>query len=94
MFELGQYVFRKETIIVGVPSRQSPNAFMEVTPFTLPESGLQGSISNAVQYMLPEAPAAMVLRPDHPITAEQFRNRGGDLETPPRFALELIAAGR
>jgi hypothetical protein len=32
--------------VVGVPPAQSPNAFMEATEFTLPESGIRGYISN------------------------------------------------
>ncbi|MCD8193434.1 MAG: S41 family peptidase, partial [Tannerellaceae bacterium] len=39
--------------IVGVPSSQAGNTFMEVTPFKLPHTGVEGSISNAVQILYP-----------------------------------------
>ncbi|HTS26578.1 MAG TPA: hypothetical protein VMH81_11935 [Bryobacteraceae bacterium] len=31
--------------VVGVPSAQSPNAFMGGTEFVLPESGIKGMVS-------------------------------------------------
>lgn len=76
--------------VVGVPSAQAPNAFMEVTEFQLPESGLRGSISNSVQLFLPETPGARVFPPDHLVTYKQYRRHGFDLQTPLRVALDLL----
>jgi hypothetical protein len=59
--------------VVGVPPGQAPNAFMETTPFTLPESRLEGTISNSAQVCLPDDPGATELLPDVPLTYEQAR---------------------
>ena len=80
--------------VVGVPSAQSPNAFMEQTEFTLPESKLRGSISNSAQVFLPDDPHARVLEPDYPVTIETYRKYDLDLDTPLRYALDLLQAGR
>ncbi len=50
--------------VVGVPSAQSPNAFMGGTEFTLPESGIRGLISQGMQLFMPRDPKANVYRPD------------------------------
>jgi hypothetical protein len=79
--------------VVGVPPRQSPNAFMEVTPFSLPESGLRGSISNAVQHMLAQDRTTDVFQPGFPVTAEIFR-RFAEADDPIlSYALELLGRG-
>jgi hypothetical protein len=79
---------------VGVPPMQSPNAFMELTEFTLPESKLRGSIANALQLYMPENPKADTFPVTHPLTCEVFRRYGLDSETALRYALDLVAAGK
>jgi hypothetical protein len=79
---------------VGVPPMQPPNAFMEVTEFTLPESKLDGSIANALQLFMPEDPKADTFPVTHPLTWEVFRRYGLDSETALRYALDLVAAGK
>ena len=76
---------------VGVPPSQSPNAFMEVTEFTLPESKLHGSIANSLQLYMPENPKADTFPETHPVTYEVFLRYGFDRETTLRYALDLIA---
>jgi len=78
---------------VGVPSSQSPNAFMELTDFILPESKLRGSIANSLQLFMPENPKADTFPVDHPLTWEVFQRYGFDSETAVRYALDLVAAG-
>lgn len=52
-FHYAFYLWKMGATLVGVPSSQAPNTFMEVTPFELPYTGLKGSISNTAQYFLP-----------------------------------------
>lgn len=80
--------------VVGVPSSQSPNAFMEMTEFVLPESGLRGSISNSVQIFDPDNPKADVFHPDFEVTYSIFKKYDFDEETPLRYALDLIEEGK
>jgi hypothetical protein len=79
---------------VGVPPSQSPNAFMETTDFTLPESKLRGFIANSLQLYMPEEPKADTFPVDHPLTCEVLQRYGFDRETAVRYALDLIAAGK
>jgi hypothetical protein len=80
--------------IVGVPSAQAPNTFTSGDPFTLPESGLTGSISNGAQIFMPVEPNARILTPDFPVDWQTFRKYNFDEQTILRYALDLIAAGR
>jgi hypothetical protein len=80
--------------VVGVPSAQSPNAFMEGTEFTLPESGIKGLISNGMQMFMPNDPKANVYHPDFEVSYSVFAKYGGDADLSLRYALDLIAAGK
>jgi hypothetical protein len=80
--------------LIGVPSGQSPNAFMQVTPFTLPESHLTGSISNSTQEFLPGTPDVRVLKMDFPATYAVFRSYGFDEDSSLRYALDLLRKGK
>jgi len=63
--------------VVGIPSGQAPNTFMEVTPFYLPNSGLDCSVSNAFQQFLPaNHPCAKTLWPSIMPTYEDYRKYG------------------
>ncbi len=73
------YLWKMGATVVGVPSSQAPNAFMEVTPFTLPYTGLRGSISNSAQVYLPtDDPRANVFWPDIMLTPDDYRRYGFD----------------
>ena len=64
-FHLAFYLWQMGAKIVGITSGQAANSFMESTPFTLPNTGIQGSISNSIQVMLPPAhPYAKSLTPE------------------------------
>ncbi len=52
-FHYAFYLWKMGAVIVGVPSRQTPNTYMEVTEFELPYTKIKGSISNSIQYYLP-----------------------------------------
>jgi hypothetical protein len=80
--------------VVGVPSAQSPNAFMEGTEYVLPESGIKGLISNGMQMFMPHDPKANVYHPDYELTYSIFAKYGGDTDASLRYALDLLAAGK
>jgi hypothetical protein len=80
--------------VVGVPSAQSPNAFMEGTEYVLPESGIQGLISNGMQLFMPQDPKANVFHPDFETTYSVFAKFNGDQDASLRYALDLLAAGK
>jgi hypothetical protein len=81
--------------VVGVPSAQSPNAFMEGTEYLLPESGIKGQISNGMQLFMPHDPKANVFHPDFEVDYATFAKYGGDADTAIRYALDVaVAAGK
>jgi hypothetical protein len=80
--------------VIGVPSAQSPNAFMEGTPFVLPESGIQGQISNGTQMYMPKDPRANVFHPDFETTYSTDAKYDAGPDASLRFALDLLAAGK
>lgn len=64
-FHYAFYLWKMGATVVGVPSMQAPNTFMEQTFFQLPNTKLNGSISNAVQiYLSAKNPRAKVFWPD------------------------------
>jgi hypothetical protein len=78
--------------VVGVPSAQSPNAFMEGTEYVLPESGIRGLISNGTQMFLPRDPKATVFHPDFEVSYSVLAKYGGDTDTALRYTLDLLKA--
>ena len=52
-FHYAFMLWKMGATVVGVPSGQAPNTFMEQTLFKLPYTGIEGSISNSVQIFLP-----------------------------------------
>jgi hypothetical protein len=93
-FQFLYYLHHMGAKSVGVPPQQSPNAFMEITEFTLPESKLRGSIANSLQLYMPEDPKADTFLVTHPLTYEVFRHYGFDSEAALRYALDLVAADK
>ena len=60
--------------VVGVPSGQAPNTFMEVTRFKLPNTSLECSASNSLQSCFPaDHPMAKVLTPDIQLSYDDYR---------------------
>lgn len=81
--------------IVGVPSSQAGKTFMESTPFTLPESGIQGSISNSLQCMFPnDSSRDKILIPDFCMKANDFARYSYDVDAELLYALDLISSGK
>ena len=81
--------------IVGVPSSQAGSAFVDVTPFELPQSKLSGSIARTAQILFPEdASRGRVLAPDYPLSWRDFAVYEFDEHAEVRFALDLIKRGK
>jgi hypothetical protein len=93
-FHMMAYLRDMGATVLGVPSSQSPNTFMETTEFKLPESGLRGSISNSTQIFTPDDPKANVFHPDCEVTYSIFKKYDFDEETSLRYALDLISEGK
>ena len=90
-FHFTYMLWKMGATIVGVPSSQAPNTFMESTPFTLPNTGIQCSVSNAIQRFFPaEDPRAKVFRPDWAPTWEDYRRLGFDSRADLLYILEKI----
>ena len=60
--------------VVGVPSGQAPNTYMEVTRFKLPNTGLECSVSNSLQSCFPtDHPMAKTFTPDIQLSYDEYR---------------------
>lgn len=78
-FHYAFYLSKMGAEIVGETSSQAPNCYMEVTPFTLPLTGLSGSVSNAMQVFLPgDDPRSKEFTPDITLTYDDYRSYGFD----------------
>lgn len=88
-FHYAFYLWRMGATVVGVPCRQAPNTFMEQTPFRLPRTGIEGSISNSAQYFLPPADRrARTFYPDWMPAYEDYVKYGFDADTEIRYLLD------
>ena len=77
--------------IVGTSSSQAPNTYMETTPFVLPNTKLNGSISNSLQLYLPiDDPRANQLRPDWELTYDDYWKYGFDEQAEVLYLLDKI----
>ena len=92
-FHFTYMLWKMGATVVGVPSSQAPNTFMESTPFTLPNTGIQCSVSNAIQRFFPaDDPRAKVFRPDWTPTWEDYRRLGFDSRADLLYILEKISS--
>jgi len=77
--------------IVGIPSSQAPNTFMETTQFNLPYSGLDCSVSNSLQTFLPEDDVrANILYPDWMINYNDYKAYNFDTNTAILYTLDHL----
>ena len=85
------YLWKMGAKIVGVPSGQAPNTYMEVTHFSLPRTKLGGSISNSMQLFLPaDDPNAKQVMPDILITCDDYRRYHFDDQAEVLYLLDYI----
>lgn len=90
-FHYAFYLWKMGATVVGIPSGQAPNTFMEQTLFKLPYSGLQGSISNSMQIFLPgKDKRAKTFWPDVMLTYEEYRKYGFDKHAEIKYLLEKL----
>jgi len=90
-FHYAFYLWKMGATIVGVPSSQAPNTFMEQTPYELPRTGLKGSISNSLQLFLPvDDPRAKLFTPELMPTYEDYKRYNFDQNTIPMYLMDLI----
>lgn len=90
-FHFTYMLWKMGATIVGVPSSQAPNTFMESTPFSLPNTGIECSVSNAIQRFLPaDDPRAKVFRPDWTPTWDDYKRLGFDSRADLLYILEKI----
>lgn len=88
-FHYSFYLTQMGAKLVGVPSSQAPNTYMEVTPLTLPCTSIHASVSNTLQKFYPDDhPRAKVLTPDIGITSADYARHGYDANTPVKVAIE------
>jgi hypothetical protein len=88
-YHLAYYLWRLGAKIVGVPSAQAGNAFVDPIPFELPNTGLEGAISRTAQILFPDdAERGRVLMPDFPLNWADFRAYGFDAHAEIRYLLE------
>ena len=85
------YLWKMGATVVGAPCKQAPNTYMEVTPFELPRTKLNGSISNSLQLFLPvDDPRAEQFTPDLMPTYEDYKRYNFDTNTELLFLLDYI----
>lgn len=85
------YLWKMGATVVGLPSKQAPNTYMEQTPFELPRTKLKGSISNSLQLFLPkDDPRASQFTPDLMPTYEDYKRYNFDSNTELLFLLDYI----
>ena len=77
--------------VVGTPSRQAGNSFMETTTFELPNTKIKGSISNSVQIMFPnDVQREKIFMPDYPMTWKDFSFYNFDKNAEILYCIDLI----
>lgn len=89
-FHYAFYLGKMGATLVGVPSSQAPNTFMEVTPFKLPYTRLMASSSNTMQQFFPsDSPYAKILKTDIAITSQDYYKYNLDANTPILTVLDI-----
>jgi len=90
-FHYAFFLWRMGATIVGVPSGQAPNTYMENTPFTLPYTHLKGSISNSMQIFLPaNDKRAKIFYPDLMPTYQDYKKYDFDANAEVLYLLDKI----
>lgn len=87
-FDVALALHRNGARLVGTPSAQAPNCFIDLLSFTLPRSGLRGAVSFKASYALPGDPVRGRMLPcDLPLTYAEFQRLGFDAHAEVLLAL-------
>lgn len=90
-FHYAFYLWKLGATIVGVPSRQAPNTFMDQTSLKLPYTGLFVSISNSIQVFMPAKDRrAKIFYPDWMPSYEDYKKYNFDTNTEILYLLEKL----
>ncbi len=90
-FHFAFYLWKMGATVVGVPTSQAPNTFMELTPYRLPLTGVTGSISNALQEFLPSNdPKSKIFYPDLMPTYKDYSKNNYDGDTEVKYILQSV----
>ncbi|MDR1197452.1 MAG: hypothetical protein LBK94_00350 [Prevotellaceae bacterium] len=80
-----------DALVVGVPSRQAGNTFMESTQFELPNTHVTGSISNSMQVFFPDNPAkGKTFMPDYPMNWNDYAKYDFDENAEILYVLDML----
>ena len=95
-FHFLTYLYKHLDIkVVGVAPMQAGNTPMENTPFHLPNSKINGSISNSYQYLYSlDDPKAKLFLPDFPVTWKEIQEKDAGRFSILEIALDLIRNGK
>ena len=94
-FHYAFFLWKMGATIVGVTCTQAPNTYMEMTPFELPRTKLQGSLSNTLQLFLPvNDPRAKEFTPDLMPTYEDYKRYNFDDNTIPMYLMDIIKGNK
>ena len=73
-FHTAYMMWKMGAKVIGVPSGQAPNTYMEVTRFKLPNTNLECSVSNSLQSCFPKGHAkAKIFTPDFQLTYKDYQ---------------------
>lgn len=88
-FDVAAMLVKRSARLVGVPSSQAGNCFIDGLFFTLENSGLTGVISHKWSRLFPDEPErGTVLRPDIELTYDYLRSTGFDPNAAVLLALD------
>jgi hypothetical protein len=92
-YSLMWWLYQFGAEIVGTPSAQAGNAFLDILTFQLRNSGLRGQVSTKYQQHFPDDPKkGRVLRPHHELTYEYLASTGFDPNASVLLAMEKLGA--
>ena len=90
-FQYAFYLWKMGAVVVGVPSMQAPNTFIASTPFQLPYTKINCSISNTMQVYLPANDSrAKIFYPDIMLSVYDYIKYNFDGNSEIMFLLNKI----
>ncbi len=93
-FDMAAMLYKHGAKIVGVPSSQAGNCFIDTLRYTLDHSGLQGRISYKWSLLFPDdADTGKMLRPNLELTYDRLADLDFDPNASIQLALDLIPKG-